>query len=95
MLFRGSRYEHLPYAEMEIGGRQVRYLRQRFIPGGGSALGYTVPEGERPDLAAYRTLGDPEQFWRLCDVNRVMRPVDLTDTPGARIQVPGPQPPVG
>jgi hypothetical protein len=40
---------------------------------------------------AYTVLGDPEQFWRLCDVNRVQRPVDLARDPGTRVRVPGPE----
>ena len=91
MFFRGSRYEHLPEAEIEaVGGRVIRYKRARFIPATEGALSYVVRDGDRPDLAAYRTLGDPEQFWRLCDVNRILRPVDLTAAAGARIRVPGP-----
>ena len=53
--------------------------------------GYTVAQGDRPDLAAYKILGDPEQFWQLCDANLVQRPADLTASPGARLLVPGPR----
>ena len=91
MFFRGSRYEHLPEAELEArDGRVIRYKRMRFVPPAEGPLGYTVQEGDRPDLAAYRTLGDPEQFWRLADVNRTPRPVELTDRAGRRIRVPAP-----
>lgn len=91
MFFRGSRYEHVP--EAEIGGpdgRTIRYKRIRLIPEEEARLTYRVEEGDRPDLAAYRAVGDPELFWRLCDVNRIRRPVDLTAVPGRRILVPGP-----
>jgi hypothetical protein len=91
MFFRGSRYESV--AEDEItarDGRTIRYKRMRFIPDARGSLSYTVRQGDRPDLAAYNTLGDPEQFWRLCDVNRIQRPADLTRAPGTQIQVPGP-----
>ena len=92
MFFRGSRYERVADAEIEApDGRVIRYKRMRFIPAVNATLGYVVRDGDRPDFAAYRTLGDPEQFWRLCDANRVMRPVDLTAVPGRRIRVPGPQ----
>ena len=103
MFFRGSRYEHIPEAEIAgAEGRTIRYKRMRFIPEVVARLTYKIEEGDRPDLAAYRALGDPEQFWRLCDANRVQRPADLTSTtpPGAdperaprrrkRILVPGP-----
>jgi hypothetical protein len=93
MFFRGSRYEHVPEAEIKgPGGRTIRYKRVRFIPEtAGGRLTYGVREGDRPDLAAYMALGDPEAFWRLCDINRVQRPVDLTALPGQRIAVPGPE----
>jgi hypothetical protein len=91
VFFRGSRYEHVPEAEIDgPNGRTIRYKRTRFIPEEGARLTYRVEQGDRPDLAAYRAVGDPELFWRLCDVNRTPRPVDLTAKPGRRILVPGP-----
>jgi hypothetical protein len=91
MFFRGSRYESIPDSEiLAPDGRTIRYKRMRFIPEVQGTLSYVVRQGDRPDLAAYNALGDPEQFWRLCDVNRVQRPVDLTREPGVQIQVPGP-----
>lgn len=96
MFFRGSRYEHVADEEIETkDGRLIRYKRMRFIPSADGSLSYQVKEGDRPDLAAYKTLGDPEQFWRLCDVNREQRPADLTEQPGRRIDVPGPDGGVG
>jgi hypothetical protein len=91
MFFRGSRYERVDEAELTAAdGRIIRYKRMRFIPENAGTASYIVRQGDRPDLAAYNTVGDPEQFWRLCDVNRVQRPVDLTRTPGLKIQAPGP-----
>lgn len=91
MFFRGSRYEHVADTEMPgPGGRTIRYKRMRFIPDTPARLAEKVEQGDRPDLAAYRALGDPEQFWRLCDANLVQRPVDLTAVAGRRILVPGP-----
>jgi hypothetical protein len=91
MFFRGSRYEHVPEAELtRPDGRTVRHKRMRFVPALDGPRATTVREGERPDLLAYRVLGDPEQFWQLCDVNRVSRPVDLTAVPGRPVRVPGP-----
>lgn len=91
MFFRGSRYEHLPDAELtDSSGRSYRYKRMRFIPDLPAGLSETVRQGDRPDLLAFRLVGDPEQFWRLCDANREQRPVDLTATPGRRIRVPAP-----
>jgi hypothetical protein len=91
MFFRGSRYERVPESEIDgRAGRVIRYKRLRLIPAVEGTLTDTVREGERPDLLAYRVLGDPEQFWRLCDANRVRRPSDLTAVPGRRVRVPGP-----
>lgn len=91
MFFRGSRYEHTPDAEIAgPAGRTIRYKRMRFIPQVQGRIGEKVQEGDRPDLVAFRALGDPEQFWRLCDVNRVMAPAELTAVGGQRILSPGP-----
>ena len=92
MFFRGSRYEHVPDAELTTAeGRVIRHKRRRFIPAVRPALAYLVKEGDRPDLASYAAIGDPELFWRLCDANRIQRPADLTAVPGRRIGVPGPE----
>ena len=93
MFFRGSRYENIAEGEhVDADGRTIRYKRARFIPAGGIARpAYIVRQGDRPDLAAYAVIGDPEMFWRLCDLNLVLRPVDLTAFPGARIAIPDPQ----
>jgi len=91
MFFTGSRYNAVDVAQVTLpDGRVVSYKRMRFIPEDGGALSYKVRQGDRPDLAGYNALGDPEQFWRLCDVNRVQRAVDLTAEPGEKIAVPGP-----
>ena len=91
MFFRGSRYEPVPDAELETpDGRVVRYKRRRVIPQTPAPLGTIVRPGDRPDLVAYRALGDPELYWMLCDANREPRPADLTAEPGETIAVPGP-----
>ena len=94
MFFRGSRYENIADTTYTTGdGRTIRYKRMRLIPQGPLAprLFTSVQQGERPDLLAFRTVGDPEQFWRLCDLNLVQRPVDLTAEPGALVAVPAPE----
>jgi hypothetical protein len=92
MFFTGSRYNAVDIAQITLpDGRVVSYKRMRFIPdAGGGSLSYKVRQGDRADLASYNALGDAEQFWRLCDVNCVQRPVDLTDEAGEKIAVPGP-----
>ncbi len=92
MFFRGSRYENVPDAELtDRNGRTIRYKRMRIVPDVQGQLSYRVIEGDRPDLAAYKTLGDPEVFWWLCDVNKQRRPAELTAKPGRTIAIPGPE----
>ena len=90
-----SRYYGIPTATLTTSdGRTVRYLRRRFLPRTDRfALlhEHTVTEGERPDSVAARHLGDPEQAWRLCDANGVMRPEELTETPGATVRITLPE----
>lgn len=94
MFFRGSRYEPIANASLTASdGRTITYKRMRFIPAAATPPRTTViiADGDRPDLLAYRLVGDPEQFWRLCDLNQVERPVDLTATAGAAVAVPAPE----
>ena len=91
MFFRGSRYEYVADTEIEgPEGRTIRYKRMRFIPVVRGTLTAVVIDGDRTDLLTYRAIGDPEQFWRLADVNQVRSPADLTVAPGGRVAVPGP-----
>jgi len=91
----GSRYHPLETAILTLpDGRQVAYKRRRFLPQGAALpllAELAVAAGDRLDLIAHRTIGDPEQFWRVCDANDAMRPVDLLAEPGRRIRVPIPQ----
>jgi hypothetical protein len=94
MFFRGSRYEPIAEASVTTGdGRIIGYKRMRFVPTNATPPRsfVRIQQGDRPDLLAYRTIGDPEQFWRLCDLNLVRRPVDLTATAGQAVAVPAPQ----
>jgi len=43
------------------------------------------------DNLAAKYLGDPEQFWRLCDANGAMRPDELVEVIGAVIKITLPQ----
>lgn len=92
-----SRYYDLPVAT-HVGedGHEIAYKRRRFLPRAEDMtvlLEVTFVQGDRLDLIAARLLGDPEQFWRICDANNAMAPADLTATPGTVIRVAAPQVP--
>lgn len=75
-------------------GEEIVYLRRRFVPGPENfhtLQEHVVTEGERHDTLAAQLLGEPEQFWRLCDANGVLRPEELTETPGARVRITLPE----
>ena len=75
-------------------GKQVAYLRRRFAPAPERfelLAEHAVTEGERLDNIAARYIGDPEQFWRLCDANGAVRPEELTETIGRRLRITLPE----
>jgi hypothetical protein len=86
-----SRYFELETATLTLAdGRQVRYVRRRFLPPAGSGAifaEHTVTQGERPDHITARFLGDPELFWQLCDINNAMQPDGLTAEIGRKLRV--------
>ena len=92
-----SRYAGLDTAFIvDRSGRQIPYRRRRLL-----ASGDTMPEigrvrviaGDRLDLVTARALGDPEQFWQLCDANDAMNPFDLITAPGQSLRVGMPRNP--
>jgi hypothetical protein len=90
-----SRYASTKTAETtDANGRQIVYLRRRFISQPerfALLMEHLVTEGERLGNITFRYLGDPEQFWRICDANGAVRPEELTDTPGQRIRITMPE----
>lgn len=91
-----SRYHGIETAKhVSADGKEIAHLRRRFLPLVTSSLPFVaehvVTQGERLDNITARYLGDPEQFWRLCDANQAMRPGELTDTIGRRLQITFPQ----
>jgi hypothetical protein len=90
-----SRYTAIAIAKLQLpDGTEVPYLCRRFVPSPtGFALLqlYTVVQGDRLDNITARFLGDPLQFWRVCDANAAMRPDDLTERIGRQIRITMPQ----
>lgn len=90
-----SRYHGIDTAvqETESGGRIV-YLRRRFVPRPESfALlqEHTVSKDERLDNLTNQYYNDPEQFWKICDANGVLRPNELVETIGRKIRITLPE----
>jgi hypothetical protein len=88
-----SRYRGVPMAVYQPRPRDPKraYVKRRFIAPAAalsSAVRHVVTQGERPDLLAFQYLGDPLLYWRIADVNAVIDPHELTDTPGRRVSVP-------
>lgn len=79
-------------------GVERAWLAQRFPPDPDTLATleeHQVKPGDRLDNIAAARIGDPEQFWRLCDANRALRPDELTRTPGRRLRVPLPEGMIG
>jgi hypothetical protein len=80
-----------------LGGRRtVRYLRRRFPPPPATLptlAEHPVTRGDRLDLVTGRYLGDPTQFWRVCDASLVVHPDELvaSDRIGELLRIPVPQ----
>jgi len=90
-----SRYYNVETATLKTpDGRQIIFLKRRFVPPPENfslLQEYVVGQGDRLDNVTARYLGDPEQFWRLCDANRAMRPEELTETIGRRLRITLPE----
>lgn len=88
-----SRYARLDTATLKASdGREIAYVPRRFPPRGAALrlmVEATLADGDRLDLLAARTLGDPLQFWRICDANDALNPFDLEAARRAlRVPVP-------
>jgi len=96
MLFpTNSRYQYTGTARLVWpDGSEVVYLKRRFVPQPERFVllqEHLVVEGDRLDNITARYLGDPEQFWRVCDANRAMRPNELTEEIGRRLRITMPE----
>ena len=90
-----SRYHAVATTSLTTAtGKIVPYLRRRFVPPPqrfALLQEHQVKEGDRLDNITARYLGDPEQFWRLCDANGVIGPDELTEVVGRRLRVTLPE----
>ena len=86
-----SRYYDIETAKfLTSDEREIAYVRRRFLPIANPTVltTHTVAEGERLDNITARYLGEPEQFWRLCDANNAMHPQELTAKITRRLIIP-------
>jgi hypothetical protein len=90
-----SRYNGLPIVTLTTAdNRTIPYLTRRFLPSPEDFAVlqlHRVTQGERMDSIAAQFLGDPEQYWRICDANGAMRPEDLTARMGRQLRITLPQ----
>ncbi len=94
-----SRYYSIETVKMTVTDsagqpRVIAFKRRRFIAssaGTVTLVEHAVTRGDRLDLITARYLGDPEQFWRVCDANNAMNPAGLTAEIGRVLRVPVPQ----
>jgi hypothetical protein len=86
-----SRYHGVEIATWETsGGRSFAYLKRRFVPPPERLAllqEHTVTQGERLDNITAAYLGDPEQFWQVCDANNAMHPGELTSEIGRKLRI--------
>lgn len=90
-----SRYAAVETVTLEdAAGNTIIYLRRRFVPAPerfALLQEHVVKQSERLDNVTAQYLDDPEQFWRICDANRAMRPDELTETVGRRLRITLPE----
>lgn len=94
-----SRYYGIETGTLETdggpeGAYQILYLKRRFVPSAerfALLQEHAVEAGDRLDNLAARYLGDPLQFWRICDANSAMDPFGLTAAVGRRLRITLPE----
>ena len=90
-----SRYNGVPTLTYTFpDGRQVAYLARRVVPPPERYTTlrlHTVMQGDRLDSLAARHLGDPEQYWKICDANRALRPDEIVETIGTKVRITLPE----
>lgn len=91
-----SRYYGIDTATLTAAGSTTitTYVRRRFIAQPEQfdlLLEHAVTDGERLDNITNQYMGDPEQFWRICDANNVIDPNELTDTVGRTLRITLPE----
>jgi hypothetical protein len=86
-----SRYATTETATLDApNGEHIVYLKRRIVPPSSRfalLVEHRVQDGDRLDNIAAGYLGDPEQFWQICDANDAIDPDDLTGEPGRLLRI--------
>jgi len=88
-----SRYINIEDTILERDGKKIAYKRRRFLPELDDMVflqEITITGDDRLDRLAVRITGDPEQYWRICDANNIMHPLEITSEPGSIIRIARP-----
>lgn len=90
-----SRYYGIATTTQETAdGTKIVYVKRRLVPPPERfelLLEHLVTQNERVDLITAQYFNDPEQFWRLCDANGVIRPDELIEVVGKRVRITLPE----
>jgi hypothetical protein len=90
-----SRYYGIATSQrVQADGRTVVFVQRRFLPAPENfalVQNVSIVAGDRLDNLASHHIGDPEQWWRLCDANRAMQPEALVSKVGAMLAITLPE----
>ncbi|MEN8175524.1 MAG: LysM domain-containing protein [Pseudomonadota bacterium] len=90
-----SRYHGLDTAQWTgPDGEPVTFVRRRFVPppeNFSTLQEHSVAAQDRLDNLAAKYLGDPQQYWRICDANGAIRPDELIEAIGRRLRITLPE----
>lgn len=90
-----SRYHGIAAVQLtQPDGTAIAYLKRRFVPppeNFSQLQEHMVSAGDRLDNLAASYIGDPTQYWRICDANGAIRPEELTATAGKRLSITLPE----
>ncbi|MFZ4506494.1 MAG: hypothetical protein ACOYON_02210 [Fimbriimonas sp.] len=88
-----SRYQNVETVNfVHPDGTILAYKKRRFLPSLDveTLLEIAPEQGDRLDQLSAQILGDPLQFWRICDANETLNPYELVIETGRTFRVPKP-----
>lgn len=89
MIYLDSRYSDGPLflAQEPNSGDLILSVFRKFPSYNSAFYWYSVTENDRIENIAARTIGNPNMWWKIMDLNpEVLNPFDLT--PGLQIRIP-------